>query len=244
MFGRKRRNRQEEVRARVADSLYWHAVSWLSRVAWDDSVEWFACPDRQSVGVVLPDFSAHLARLAADGNSVAGRDGPHFSFVSPASKVRPDGIIVPTPCDVTVVNVVHDQTDEVVVSATASVEDVPGKLRLPHEALPDAPFRLEIHGGWSDSAIDEALGRWSRAHVSRELVFRNAATGFETFEHGDLLDSSTLGDPCDEVFDAGDDVTLGSDDVDRLLAVGVDEAAGICRSIKAAVSAIRGQVHT
>jgi hypothetical protein len=241
MFGRKRRQRHEEL-VRVEESLYWHAASWLSRVS-HDPVEWFASPDRQSVGVVMPEFTYHLASLAEQGNVVDGRDGPHFSFVSPASGVRPGGIVVPTPCDVTVVNVVHDETEEVIVSATASVSDVPSKLRLPHEALPERPFRLEIHGGWSDSAIDETLSRWAKVNASRAVGFRNTAVLVETAfdDAGMMIDPDPAGD---EVFDAGDEVTLGWDDVDRLMAVGVDAAAGICRSIKAAVSAIRGQVHT
>lgn len=244
MFGSMRRRKQAQGRNRVEESLYWHAVSWLSRMPWDDTVEWFASPDRQSVGVILPDFTAHLNGLAMDGNVVMGRYGPHFSFVSPTARVRPDGIIVPTPCDVTVVNVVQDETDELIVSATAAVNDVPNKLRLPHEALPERPYRLEIHGGWSDSAIDDALTRWTCTHVGRDLRFRNTTLGLDPFEFDDFGGDIRQDVMEEEVFDAGDEVTLGWEDVDRLMAVGVDSAAGICRSIKAAVSAIRGQVHT
>lgn len=231
-LGRKRwYRRAKQERGRLEESLYWHAVSWLSRWPEGGLLEWYAMPDRQSVGIVLPDFAAHLDNLALHGNVVDGRAGPHWSFVSPRCYDQPPGIQLPTPCDVTVVNIIHNSTNDVVVSATARVSDVPDKLRLPSEALPERPYRLEIHGGWSDQAIDESLGFWTRTHVNRPFVFRNIAVPAGENDYDDWDD---------DAFDFGDDATIGTEDVDRLLSCGMDTAAGLCRSIKAAISAIRG----
>jgi len=139
-------------------------------------------------------------------------------------ELRTDPLALVVEQDVVVVALRRADHASPLVQLQVPVNQVPDQVEVPANALPTAPWRLELSTGWTSNAIGRALGQWVTGHVGGDVPVRPL--------HGVPAEAE------EDRFSMGDRLWATSSAFDVLLEQDPHEAAAITRCLGAVAEAL------